>query len=384
MPKPESHNEIRQALQSALPSEKAYIEDVFPDYVIYVIWSDTETTYWKAPYKFDDDGNAELGNPEKVTAKRTFEPVAFSANFSRGADEEELAIYSGKIFEFGDYADKKISFSSDDGEAASKTFAPVEVNLEHKKLPKDLSGVLGTLRKIWNKGKDLYGELAIPKKSADVIHEKVGDDLPVSVEISRVGPKQVIGIALTGDPRIEDALVAAFSNNSEPPSSENPAQPADKSHEVKPMSNQNQGSPEKTAEHLAAEARVKELEDREKARIDADRQRELAMVDKAGEAYADKQVEDKRILPTGALAAAFSMAVKDDNRDAPAHFSNTGEIIEGERVKQLKALVESFPVAAFAKTTNFAVLGNNDKVAADSADEIPIADGVLRHAEKNQ
>lgn len=389
MPKPESHNEIHAALRQAIGSDRSYIVDVWPDHFVYCTYQDDgPSTHWRADYRFDEDGNAEVGSREEVEAKTTFEPVKFAAMFSKGIVEGDITVYSGKLIDFGDYPDKKISFHKSDADVAEASFVPVDVNLEHKPLPKDLTGILGKLRKIWTKGTELHGEFGIPNKSASVVHDEVGDRIPVSVEISRVGPKQVIGVALTGNPRIEDALIAAFSKNTNdlgPSGSENPAKPAETKHEVDPMSNQPQGSPDNSAALEKAEARVRELEDREKARLDADRQREYAMVDRAGEAFADQLVNEKRILPTGkpAMAAMFSLAVKDDNRESAAHFSNNGEIIEGERVKQLRAFVEALPQPALTKSANFTALPNQSAPVGQETEVLPVSDGVLRHGGQN-
>jgi hypothetical protein len=108
------------------------------------------------------------------------------------------------------------------------------------------------------------------------------------------------------------------------------------------------------------------------------------MVDREATAFAETLVNEKRILPAGkdAVAALFAMAVKDDNRENAVCFNTEGKINEGERVKNLRTLIDSLPQPAFAKSTGFGALDTNPAPKAEG-EEIPISKGVLRHGGNN-
>lgn len=133
--------------------------------------------------------------------------VEFSLN-TKEYTEDGYVIRKGKIFQAGEYPDKKLSISPEELLAASSDFRPAPLNLEHIVTPFD--GKLGTLNTISvsKDGTELFGEIKLRK----CVDEALGDDpLKVSCEWSRA-EKKITGLALTTRPRVKDAvLMSAFS-----------------------------------------------------------------------------------------------------------------------------------------------------------------------------
>jgi len=120
-------------------------------------------------------------------------------------EEGAFIVRTGKVFEVGEYPDKKFSLSEAEADAAIANFQPVAANIEH--MPSLLDGKLGGLTKLWRQGKDLLGEVSIPKW----LHEATGGEpIKPSMEWDRQ-TKRAAGIGYVLHPRIQTAaLMAAF------------------------------------------------------------------------------------------------------------------------------------------------------------------------------
>jgi len=134
--------------------------------------------------------------------------VAVSAN-------SDFVLRRGKIFEIGDYADKKFSLSADEAQLAVAAFSPCAVNLEHKKTI--LDGHLGSLVDVSLSadGKTLFGSVMEPSWLAGLLPTS---ERKVSLEWDQA-TKQIVGVAHVLNPRIKDAVVfdafARFSSGEE-------------------------------------------------------------------------------------------------------------------------------------------------------------------------
>lgn len=125
------------------------------------------------------------------------------------APDSDYVIYpNSKLFEAGDYPDRKFSLTPAELVLATAMFdEPVPVNLEHKPTP-FLDGNLGEVRSVRpsDDGKTLYGTVAIPKW----LDKIVGPTKKVSCEWDR-DTKKLQRLSLTHTPRVEGAaLFTAF------------------------------------------------------------------------------------------------------------------------------------------------------------------------------
>lgn len=132
MPKPLSHNDIAQLLATALGIDRYRIEDIYDTSVIYRNSSETPTAYYQADYTIDKDGKVITGAPVKVMRRTTYEPMVKPATFSvdgAATPDGEFITRTGKIFEAGEYPDKKFSLTEEELDAAVASFTPVKKQL---------------------------------------------------------------------------------------------------------------------------------------------------------------------------------------------------------------------------------------------------------------
>ena len=128
-----------------------------------------------------------------------------SFTFEFSADptiEDGLVVREGKVFELGNFPDKGFSLNALEADAAIAHFTPVANDLEHKSTI--LDGLLGDIRGLRRDGNELFGKVAIPRW----LDSLIGKD-PIKVSLAFDSAKRVIGNALTINPRITDAQVAA-------------------------------------------------------------------------------------------------------------------------------------------------------------------------------
>lgn len=137
-----------------------------------------------------------------------------AADFKRETVNGTSVRRFGKIFEAGDYPDKQFSLTADEAAKAVLNFRPVPINLSHT--PTVLDGKLGQLAEVafHSDGKTILGGASLPKWFDDLLDD---DTRKVSCEWDR-NEKRVVGLAVTPNPRVNDAvLMAAFSKTEEPP-----------------------------------------------------------------------------------------------------------------------------------------------------------------------
>jgi hypothetical protein len=139
------------------------------------------------------------------------ERVTFSASVVKSGDDFPAGHvrYAGKIFEVGDYPDKKFSMTEDElASAASDFSSPVHADLEHT--PTILDKQLGRLNRVWTSKdrRELYGEMTVPRW-LDNMAAKSGRKLSAAFDRKT---KRIVGISWVLNPRVSDAaLRAAFS-----------------------------------------------------------------------------------------------------------------------------------------------------------------------------
>ncbi len=131
--------------------------------------------------------------------------IEFSASEPLFSDDEYV-LRSGLLFRAGRYEDKDFEMTADELTAAVEKFDnPVPIDLEH--MPTILDGKLGEVLSISAFGDELHGVVKLPKWLDDAI-----GSVPrkVSATWTRI-EKELVGLALCLDPRVEDAaLMSAY------------------------------------------------------------------------------------------------------------------------------------------------------------------------------
>lgn len=134
----------------------------------------------------------------------------FELEASKDTNDGEYILRTGKIFEAGQYKDKKFEISPEELCEAIADFQPVDVDLEH--MPTILDGKLGRLEAValGADGWSLIGTVRLPKW----LDSQLADtQRKVSATWDRV-TKKLTKLALVRNPRVKDAaLMAAFMAN---------------------------------------------------------------------------------------------------------------------------------------------------------------------------
>ena len=300
-------------------------------------------------------------------------------NYMFRAADGDVVRRCGKVFEAGEYPDKGVEFTEQDLAEAVSKFAPVDNDLEHE--PTVLDGKLGRLERVWQSGKELFGEVAVPKWLDAVLGE---DPLKVSLAFDR--DKSIVGNALVLNPRISDAAVfAAFNNHSQRPGSgqeprnnmptkmklsdyiashvksifgmdkvdpEAEVEVAEGGTEAKPKEPAAPATPAAPAATPAAPA-TPEVPAEFKAELDKLRNENNVLfalsVKNAAYAFADTVIRDKKALPSQRESIA-DMYVKANGSDANggATFTAAGAV-EGVSVGALKKFFADAPAHALTE-----------------------------------
>lgn len=161
----------------------------------------------------EDDSLIAKAEPEEEPDVDKHTVSLFTADFSLsatgGVSEDGFVIKPGKLFQAGEYPDKNYSMTEEEIAAAAAAFTgEVPMNVEHA--PSVFDGKLGSIRRVWQEGKELLADFAIPTWLNDLIG---GEPLKVSPEWNR-DTKRLTAAAWVINPRITDAaLFAAFSES---------------------------------------------------------------------------------------------------------------------------------------------------------------------------
>ena len=122
---------------------------------------------------------------------------------------EEMPVEKdAKIFEAGEYPDKGIEVSEADLDAIIGSFEEVPVKVEHVDSPLD---PLGTVKRIWRQGKDLFARLAFPRDLAAFLERRGVKKLSVALQKD---PLRLAEVSLVLSPRVPSAAMFG-----QPPSS---------------------------------------------------------------------------------------------------------------------------------------------------------------------
>jgi len=183
------------------------------------LWEDTEkkatvAQLGRAAAAFSPGGfrgqRVEIPEADQAAVK-----ARIRAAYSRlGVSKEDIpkSVFAGsvverdaKLFEAGDYPDKKLTVTEDDLDTIIGNFAEIPVKIEHIDTPFD--GALGIVKAIWRKGKELFGRLVFSPE-AWALAEKAGAK-KLSVAISK-DKTHLAEVSLTTSPRVASAAVFTF------------------------------------------------------------------------------------------------------------------------------------------------------------------------------
>ena len=110
-----------------------------------------------------------------------------------------------KIFESGEYEDKGLTVTEEELEKYVDNFKPCPVKIEHSDTA--LDGVLGTLKKIYKKGKELFGTIDFIEEAWALMEKAGAKKLSVSLNPENYSISEV---SIVKEPRVADARVFCF------------------------------------------------------------------------------------------------------------------------------------------------------------------------------
>jgi len=115
---------------------------------------------------------------------------------------DEMAVEKdAKIFEAGEYPDKEITVTEADLDGIIESFTEVPVKVEHTDSPLD---PLGTVKRIWRRGKDLFARLAFPSDLAGFLERRGIKKLSVALHKD---PLRLAEVSLVLSPRVPSAAM---------------------------------------------------------------------------------------------------------------------------------------------------------------------------------
>lgn len=137
------------------------------------------------------------------------ESVKFDARLRRGRmlfqfdfEPEPMPIErDAKIFEAGEYPDKELTVTEEDLDEMVGNFTETPVKIEHTDSPLD---PLGTVKRIWRKGSELFARLAFPGDLAAFLKRRGIRKLSVALYRN---PLRLAEVSLVLSPRVADAAM---------------------------------------------------------------------------------------------------------------------------------------------------------------------------------
>lgn len=182
-------------------------------------WADERTTYNFLGNKvmvMDNYSNPiDVSNEAEQTKKvTTFASPSLLQNAMKIiGDLGSFVMKRGKVFEVGDYPDKKFTITAEEMQEIIKDFQSVPLDYEHTSgWLDDRLGYLTNLAMKPGNNKDVFGAIALPHNINELFR-----DMPIKLSLTfetRDGKKKVTRAALTANPRVADAvLMSQFSND---------------------------------------------------------------------------------------------------------------------------------------------------------------------------
>lgn len=365
-----SHKDIRAILTGALTKPaKGYLSvvDIWPDTFVYSVYNPdkgTESTYSRT-YQIDLDGKPTLGTESVVRPVTTYEPVTFSGVEVGPATFADDRAHEARLFKIGEYPDKSFSLTAEEADAAVAAFAPTPILLEHGRTAVGRTE-FGTLDSLRRDGDWLYGVTRMVDAAAKALK---GSTPKLSMSWDRA-TKLPVEVSLVQVPRVAEAgLVAAFSGDGETGGdSEKPARigAAMVTDFIKNLFGGKEPTDAERAEFTQKLGGLDDIPGLKAANAAKDAEiatlkAEIGTVKAgpsvasfAGRNAAERIVadlrKDGRLTPAEEpeAVAAFSQAIA----AGPAEFSNSGDLVETDLVKALKASYEKRPKLGLTERTS--------------------------------
>lgn len=122
--------------------------------------------------------------------------------FDFDCSAEEMSVEkTARIFEAGQYPDRGITVTEADLDAIVRSFAECPVKIEHTDSPLD---PLGTVKRIWRKGRELFATLAFPHDLASFLERRGIKRLSVGLLKE---PLRLTEVSLVLSPRVAGATM---------------------------------------------------------------------------------------------------------------------------------------------------------------------------------
>jgi hypothetical protein len=198
---------INSAVQQKYGSSNEWISciDVLTDAVVI----ERNEGYTSVAWAKDENNRIVLG--EETEVKKTYVPTGFAdgaheietsqtkgGDTSSMSDTPEIIEREAKIFEAGSYPDKDIEVTEAELDNIINGFQAVPIKVEHEDSPLKL----GSLTRIWRKGKELFGMLAFPKPAFDLLQYSGAQRLSSAIKRDKSGISEV---SIVRHPRVADA-----------------------------------------------------------------------------------------------------------------------------------------------------------------------------------
>lgn len=384
---------VRSALQSKVsPDSYVSIEDMFDDSVVYTASGDVMK---QAPYKIDGD-TVSVGDGVPVRETKKYEPVTVSTfEFSDGdgIEEGDMVRYPGVLFEAGDYPDKGVKFDNTDLDNAIDGVVRIPNDLEHKRTI--LSGQLGFTENLRRVGSQILGDVLVPRW----LRDRVGNKISVSLAFNHA--KQVVGNALTWNPRIQAAEVeAAFTEFTQSSGTPGPTKGA-RNGQVDMSKPEGKGVVRRIIDLLTKAEAGESVEftlhdDPRDAKI-AELERKIEAMGKGPEfsksdestdrakAEAARIVEDYikagKVTPAerGAMISVFSNAILDDMGDGTIKFAADASETTGTRLDALKSATSARVSVITLRPSGAVTVFSNDSDQGGSQSQPVVIDSAAAY-----
>lgn len=147
--------------------------------------------------------NSEFSNDEEPRYDNVAE-FELDASTAQDTEDGKYVYRTGKIFEAGQYPDKKFELSPEEMCEAIADFKPVDIDMEH--MPTIMDGKIGKLEAVAlaSDGRSLIGTVKVPKWLDDNVLKDV--QRKVSATWDRV-TKRLTKLAFVRNPRVKDAVL---------------------------------------------------------------------------------------------------------------------------------------------------------------------------------